>query len=109
MLLLLFAAFIRCPSILIHGRMWAEELPVFLRFSQRHSFTAALPVQHFGYFSLWDNFFGALAAHCEPIGLVALLFSWSAVIVLLLTGYFIFEAEFWRLAQRSCSVLWPSS
>ena len=95
-LLLLALAFLRCPYILIHGRVWAEELPVFLQQSWNHSFLYAMLLPHFGYYSVWDNFLGAVAAHWVPLTFVALLFTWSAVLVLLLTGCLIFEAEFLR-------------
>jgi len=94
MLLLLSVAFLRCPSILIHGRMWGEELPVFLASNWNRSFLFALRAQHFGYFSIWDNFLGAVAVHWIPLAWVALLFSWSGVVMLLLTGYLVYQAEF---------------
>ncbi|ADV81153.1 hypothetical protein AciPR4_0316 [Terriglobus saanensis SP1PR4] len=94
-LLLLFAgAFLRCPPILIHGRVWAEESSVFLIHSWNVPFFTVLLAPQFGYFSIWDNFFAAVAVHGVPLTMVALLFTWSAVLLLLVTGYFIYQAEF---------------
>lgn len=101
-LLLLFAgAFLRCPSILIHGRVWAEESTFFLIGAWSRSFGAELIKPEFGYYSIWDNWFAALAAHVVPLPWVALLFTWSAVALLLVVGYFVYQAEYFptRLAK----------
>ena len=101
-LLLLFAgAFLRCPPILIHGRIWAEESTIFLIGAWSRSFGAELIKPEFGYYSIWDNLFAALAAHVVPLPWVALLFTWSAVALLLLVGYFVYQAEYFatRLAK----------
>lgn len=106
LLLLLAGAFLRCPAILMHGRVWAEESSVFLVGAWSRSFAAELVKAEFGYYSLWDNFFAALAAHRAMLPWDALLFTWSAVGLLLVTGYFIYRAEFLptRLA-KTCGVM----
>lgn len=94
-LALLFAgAFLRCPPILLHGRIWAEESNIFLLGAWGRSFGEELARPEFGYYSVWDNFFAALAAHVVPLPDAALLFTWSAVLLLLATGYVVYQAEF---------------
>lgn len=103
LLLLFIGAFARCPPILLHGRIWAEESIVFLATGWNHPFLQVLLAPHFGYYSVWDNLLAAIATHWLPLQFAALLFSWSAVLILLLTGYFIYRAEF--LITRSAKTL----
>jgi hypothetical protein len=92
---LLFAGvFLRCPPILLHGRMWGEELTVFLAEGWNKPLGTALFAPHFGYYSLWDNSVAALAIHALPLSWMALFFTWCAVIILFLTAYLLYEAEF---------------
>ena len=103
-LALLFAgAFLRCPPILLHGRVWAEESTVFLLGAWSRPFGTELVKPEFGYYSLWDDLFAALSAHVVPLPWVALLFTWSAVLLLLVTGYFLYQAEF--LPTRTAKTL----
>lgn len=94
-LALLFAgAFLRAPFILLHGRIWAEESNIFLVGVWHRSFLTELFSPEFGYYSLWDNLFAAVAAHPFTLPWAALLFTWSAVLLLLVTGWFLYQAEF---------------
>ncbi len=94
LLLLLAGAFLRCPSILLHGRIWAEESDVFLVGAWSRTFASELVAPEFGYYSLWDNFFATVAAHPAILPWAALLFSWSAVLLLLVVGALLYQAEF---------------
>ena len=94
-LLLLFAgAWLRCPPILLHGRMWGEELTVFLAQGWNRPVATALFAPHFGYFSVWDNCIAAFAIHVLPLSWMAWVFTWTSLVVLLLTGHFVYQAEF---------------
>ncbi len=106
-LALLFAgAFLRCPPILLHGRIWAEESSIFLVGAWSRPFLTELFAPEFGYYSLWDNLFAALSAHVVPLPWAALLFTWSAVVLLLVTGWFLYQAEFLPTrAARTLAVL----
>ena len=106
LLLLFAAAFLRCPPILLHGRIWAEESSVFLVGAWSRPFFRELIAPEFGYYSIWDNAFAAVAAHPTMLPYDALLFTWSGVLILLLTGWFVYQAEFLptRLA-RTLAVL----
>ena len=104
--LLFVGAFLRCPPILLHGRVWAEESNIFLVGAWSRPFFTELVAPEFGYYSLWDNFFAAVAAHPAILPWVGLLFPWSALVLLLVTGWFVYQAEFLttRLA-KTCAVL----
>jgi hypothetical protein len=100
---LLIGAFLRSPAILLHGRVWAEESSIFLVGNWHRSFFEALLAPQFGYYSIWDNLLAAVAVHWLPLTLAAVLFTWSAVLVLLVTGYIVYEAEF--LQTRNAKIL----
>lgn len=101
---LLFAgAFLRCPTILLHGRIWAEESNVFLVTSWNQPFLKVLHAAHFGYFSLWDNLLADVATHWVPLEFAALLFTWSGVLILLVTGWLVYEMEV--LATRTAKTV----
>ena len=96
LVLLLVGAVLRCPPIVLRGRVWAEESNVMLGRNWSLTFAHTLGVTQFGYYSLWNNFWSAVAIHLVALQFAAHLFTGTALVVLLLTGYLVYQAEFLR-------------
>lgn len=84
---------LRYPWLLLHGRLWAEEGPVYLRGAWLNSFPSALFAAHIGYYALWPNCSALFAARILPLRFAALGMTWCAFLVQILAGYLIVECE----------------
>ncbi len=115
MLLLAFALLaVRNPALLLHGRLWAEEGTVYLRFAWENAFWHALVAHHQGYYALLPNLVGLVAARALPLSAAALLFVWTAALVQLLAAWLIFDADIFtsfptKLLAVAVVLLVPSS
>jgi hypothetical protein len=65
--LYLLAVFVRSPTIVIHGRFWAEEGTVYFQYALTHAVHEAIFAAQLGYYSLVPNLGAALAAHILPL------------------------------------------
>jgi hypothetical protein len=94
-LLTIYALFValRSPALMMHGRIFAEEGSVYLRYAWLHPSVHALMAPHLGYYSVWPNLCSILAAHLFPLSQAALVLTWCAFVVQLLTAYLIVECE----------------
>ncbi len=89
-LLLAFALMsLRAPRLVVEGRIWAEEGVTYLQYAWNVPVLKALVAPHQGYYSLWDNGLALVAARLLPLQYAALLFSWAALLVQLLTAYLV--------------------
>ncbi len=79
--------FLRAPWLVTGGRVWAEEGTTYLRYAWNAPAWNALLAPHQGYYSLWDNGLSLIAARVLPLSAAALLFTWAALLVQLLTVY----------------------
>jgi len=93
LLLTLYALIValRSPTLLIHGRIFAEEGPVYFRSAWMSSGLQALLVPHLGYYSLWANLCGVLAT--LSLEHAAVVFVCCAFAAQLLAGYLVLECE----------------
>jgi hypothetical protein len=84
---------LRSPALMIHGRIFAEEGSVYLRYAWIHPPMRALLVPHLGYYSLWSNLCGIVAARVFPLSHAAIVLTWCAFLAQLLTAFLIVECE----------------
>src|ERR1700761_944839 len=83
---------LRSPALMIHGRIFAEEGSVYLRYAWIHPMRALL-APHLGYYSLWSNVCGIVAACVFPLSHAAIVLTWCAFVAQLLTPFLIVERE----------------
>ena len=85
----------RCvlPPLMLHGRIFAEEGSVYLRYAWIHRPIRALLAPHLGYYSLWSNLCGIVAARVFPLSHAAIVLTWCAFLAQLLTAFLIVECE----------------
>ena len=88
--------FLRYPWLLTHGRLWAEEGPVYLRGAWSGPIVSSLFASHLGYLSIWPDFSALLAARAFPLPAAALVMSWCAFLMQLLAGYLVVQCELLR-------------
>ena len=84
---------LRAPALMIHGRIFAEEGSVYLRYAWIDRPILALLAPHLGYYSLWPNLCGIVAAHVFPLSHAAIVLTWCAFLAQLLTAFLIVECE----------------
>jgi hypothetical protein len=80
-------AFLRAPRLLLHGRVFAEEGTVYLQQAWNAPAMATMLAVRQGYYSLLMNTFALLASRVIPLEYVAVLSTWMALCILLLTVY----------------------
>jgi hypothetical protein len=90
---------LRYPWLLLHGRLWAEEGSVYLRSGWTESYSSALFASHLGYYALWPNAVGLIAARWVPLPFAALLMTWCAFLIQLLAGYCLVQCEAFASAR----------
>jgi hypothetical protein len=90
---------VRYPWLLLHGRMWAEEGSVYLRDAWTGSYSTALFAPHIGYYALWPNAVGLVAARWIPLPFAALFMTWCAFLIQLLAGYCVVQCEAFRTGR----------
>jgi hypothetical protein len=91
---------LRSPALMIHGRIFAEEGPVYLRYAWIHRSIHALLAPHLGYYSLWPNLCAILAARIFPLSDAAIVLTWCAFLAQLLTAWLIVECETFDTLKR---------
>lgn len=60
---------------------------------------------HLGYYSLWANLCGTLAAHPFSLSVASLIMTWCAFLVELLTGYLVMECEVFATLRTKAAAL----
>jgi hypothetical protein len=85
--------FLRYPWLLLHGRLWGEEGPVYFRTAWSGSMAAALFAPHQGYLAVWPNLSALIAGRFFPLPFAALILTWSAFLVQMLAGYLVLRCE----------------
>jgi hypothetical protein len=85
--------FLCYPWLLLHGRLWGEEGPVYFRAAWSGGTIAALVAPHLGYLAVWPNICALIAARCFPLPFAALAVTWGAFLVQMLAGYLVLRCE----------------
>ena len=89
-------AFALSPSLLLHGRVFAEEGSEYFQYAWDAPWLTALLARHMGYYSLLMNGTTVTAAHLIPLESVGFFFTSAALRVLLLAVYLAAPCEMFR-------------
>src|SRR5271156_4872663 len=76
--------FLRAPLPLVRGFLYAEEATGYLRYAWDAPVVRALLAPHQGYFSIYPNVVGVIAARLVPLEYVGIFCGWSTISVQLL-------------------------
>jgi hypothetical protein len=96
---------LRSPTLMLHGRIFAEEGPVYLRHAWVHQPIRALLAPHLGYYSLWPDLCGIVAARVFPLSHAAIVLTWCAFLAQVLAAFLIVECEvFESLESKSLAL-----
>lgn len=96
---------IRYPWLLVQGRVWAEEGPVYLRTAWSGPIGSALVAPHMGYLAVWPNFSALLAARLFPLPYAALVLTWCALLIQIFAGYLVLECELFKTRKSKMLAL----
>jgi hypothetical protein len=96
---------LRCPWLMLHGRIFGEEGTVYLRTAWLSRPLPALIAPHLGYYALWPDLCGIFAAHLFSLSFAPLVMTWCAFLVELLTGYLVMECEVFTTVRAKAAAL----
>jgi len=85
--------FLRAPLPLVRGFLYAEEATGYLRYAWDAPVVRALLAPHQGYFSIYPNVVGVIAARLVPLEYVGIFCGWSTIAVQLLMVLVILQCE----------------
>ncbi len=86
-------AILRAPILLTHGRVMAEEGPVYFAPAWNGNALSAFLAPHMGYYSLFLNSLTVFSAHFLPVEWLGLALTSASLAVLLLTVYLAVTCE----------------
>lgn len=85
--------FLRSPSILLNGRIYAEEGSVYLHYAWAHTAFQTLIDVHQGYYSLFPNVCTLIAARVIPIAAAAVFLAWCSMAIQILAVWLAINCE----------------